>query len=190
MMRQTSSSLAICFKLLMTVIRILSDISVMLIYWTWSTGSRHCPYNIRSWMASSFSGWGGCHSYRHHGDWTVVLYSIICTPHMNLHDSKLGKICVTTNRRNHCISWPIMPVPSTETNLYLHIQIGSYKYPHLKILLGNEWCDNLSLYTVFYLDGSMSSAIGVKQRQGDQLQLFSLLMCCLCIAGDDCCNHA
>ena len=30
---------------------------------------------------------------------------------------------------------------------------------HLKILLGNEGYDNLSLYTVFYLDGSMSSAI-------------------------------
>ena len=62
-----------------------------------------------------------------------------------------------------------MLVPSTETNLYLHIQTGSYKYPHHKILLGIEGCDNLSLYTVFYLDRSMSSAIGVEQRQGDQI---------------------
>ena len=81
-----------------------------------------------------------------------------------------------------------MSVPSIDTDLYFHIQTGSYKYPHHKILLGNEGCDNLSLYTVFYLDGSMSSAIGVEQRQGDQLQLFSFLMYCLCIAGDYCCN--
>ena len=34
----------------------------------------------------------------------------------------------------------------------------------------------------------MSSAIGVEQRQGDQLWLFSFLMYCLCITGDDYCN--
>ena len=75
----------------MTVIRIRSDISVILIYWTSSTGACHCPDNTRSWMASSFSGWGGCHSCRPHGDWMVVLYSIICTPHRNRHDSSSVK---------------------------------------------------------------------------------------------------
>ena len=97
----------------MTVIRILSDIFVMLIYWTWSTGSCHCPDNDRSGLASSFTGWGGCHSCRPHGDWTTP---VLC-----------------------CII-------STDINIYIHLQTESFKYTHLKILLGNEGCDNLSLH--------------------------------------------
>ena len=60
MMKQTPLSLAICLKLLMTVIMIFSDISVMLIYWMWYTGSCHCPCDERSGMVSSFTGRGGC----------------------------------------------------------------------------------------------------------------------------------
>ena len=108
MMKQTSPSLAICFKLLMTVIRILSDISVMLIYWMWSTGPCHYPDDEGSGMASSFTGWGGCPLVQ--TSWRLDGSSLLhCMD--NPQESpwlKLGTICILTNRRNHCISWPIM----------------------------------------------------------------------------------
>ena len=144
MMKQTSPLLAICFRLLMTAIGILSDISVMLIHWMWYTASCHCPGDERSGMASSFTGWGGCPLVQTSWRWDgSSLLHCMDNPQESLW-LKLGTICIPTNRRNYCISWPIMSVPSTDMNIYLHIQTGSFKYPHLKILLGNEGSDNLS----------------------------------------------
>ena len=98
----------------------------------------------RNWMASSFTGWGGCPLVQISWRWdgSSLLHCMD-----NPQESpwlKLGTICVPTNRRNYCISWPIMSVPSTDMNLYLNIQTGSFKYPHLKNIIGNAGSDNLS----------------------------------------------
>ena len=171
MMKQTSPSLAICFKLLMTVIRILSDMYMS----CWSTGC-YLQGHVTVQMMKGV-GWRH-HSLGEEGAYSCISWRLDVSSLLhcmdNPHESpwlNLSTICVPINRRNHCISWPIMSVPSTDINLYLHIQTGSFKYPHLKILLGNEGCDNLSLYRQCstWMEGWMSSAVGVEQRQGGQL---------------------
>ena len=87
---------------------IYSDIHVMLTYWMWYTGSSHTPGDERSWMASSFTGWGGCPLVQTAWRWdgSSLLHCMD-----NPQESpwlKLGTICVPTNRRNYCISWPIL----------------------------------------------------------------------------------
>ena len=91
MMKQASPSFAICFKLLMTVIRILSDISVMLIYSTGCDiqGQGHVTVQMMKgvgWRHHSL-GEEGAHSCRPHGGWTAVLCCIVWTTRRNLHDS-------------------------------------------------------------------------------------------------------
>ena len=80
---------------------------------------------------------------------------------------------------------------STDINIYLHIHTESFKYPHLKILLGNEGCDNLSLYSYCstWIDViSYWCQTKTKKPNMAVTKNLNFLMYCLCIAGDDCCN--
>ena len=87
MMKQTSPSLAIYFKLLMTVIMFL------VIYLScWSTGcdiQGHVTVQMTrgvGWRRHSL-GEEGALSCRPHGGWTAVLCCIVWTHRRNLHDS-------------------------------------------------------------------------------------------------------
>ena len=109
---------------------------------------------------------------------------------------KLVTICVPTNRRNYCISWPIMSVPSTDMNLYLHIQteqgpsnipILTYYWEMKEVIICPcidsvllKWMDVISCWC---RAKAMRPTIAVTKKT-----LRSFLMYCLCIASDDCCN--